>query len=93
MCINDSGSVMILYIISLSVNTEGKLECKCGVFVKQFRGFLYCTVFLEITIENNVKQTGQRARMLTFHFGIHLLAISDTPEVSFTPYSSLTGWR
>lgn len=44
MCINDSGSVMILYIISLSVNTEGKNECKCGVFVSQFRGLLYCTV-------------------------------------------------
>lgn len=33
MCINDSGSVMILYIISLSVKTEGKLDCEYGVFV------------------------------------------------------------
>lgn len=67
MFINDNGSVMILYIISLNVNTEGKLECKCK-FASQFRGFagLDRIQFLEVTLENNVQQACQRACMLTF---------------------------
>lgn len=94
MFINDNGSVMILYIISLNVNTEGKLECKCGIFVSQFRGFagLDRIQFLEVTLENNVQQACERACVLTFHLRGHLLAISDTPDVSFTPFSNVTEW-
>lgn len=92
MFINDNGSVTILYIILLNVNTEGKLECKCGILSSQFRGFagLYRIQFLEVTLKNNVKQACQRACMLTFHLGEHLLAISDTPDLSFTPDSNVT---
>lgn len=54
-CKNDGCSVM--YIISLSENTEGKLECKCGIFVVNSEAdlILYHIQFLEFTLENNVK--------------------------------------
>lgn len=58
-------TVMILYIISLSVNTEEKLECKCGVFVSQFSSvaLLSSIQFFEFAVEKNIKQTRRRACM------------------------------
>lgn len=33
-----------MYIMYLSVNREGKLECKCDIFIVNAESFLYTTV-------------------------------------------------